>query len=46
MFPVAEMRFCADIAEIHPAMKGINRRGSGKSAKYTSAKERLPKALW
>lgn len=46
MFLVAEIRFCADIAEILQTVKGINGRGSGKSAKYTYAKQKLPKALW
>lgn len=46
MFLVAEIRFCADIAEFLQTVKGINGRGSGKFAKYASAKQRLPKALW
>lgn len=46
MFLVAEVRFCADIAEFLQTVKGINGRGSGKFAKYASAKQRLPKALW
>lgn len=39
MFLVAEIRFCADIAEFLQTVKGINGRSSGKFAKYASAKQ-------
>lgn len=46
VFLVAVTRFFADIAETLQTVKGINGRGSGKPAKYASANQRLPEALW